>query len=124
MKTRAWIILASITVVLIAIAMIALIVFVPQSKALFESEDTEYDNVSKYDYTAVIDKDRTPNSETYSVTESIVNEGIADDDYIPGNSNPFTPSSELTIYNEPSLVTDTTSTTSGGTKTITGTETK
>lgn len=132
MKTKAWIALVSVTVVLIAISMIVLIVFMPQSKALLESDAEEYETVSRYDYTAVIDKDRTANKESHNVTESIVKEGIIDDTYVPGNSNPFTPNKDLTIYNEPGLVRDTTNTSgfgsnntgTSGTKVISGIQTK
>lgn len=124
MKSKAVITIISVTVVLIAIAMVALIVFMPQSKALLESNNTEYENISKYHYTAILDKDRTPNKEAYNVTESIVKEGIIEKKYVSGNSNPFTPGTELTIYNEPGHINSNTNQLNNGTKIITGTQNK
>ena len=39
----------------------------------------------------------------YGITESDVNKGKKTDKYDEGNINPFTPKSEVTIYNEPTI---------------------
>ena len=42
----------------------------------------------------------------YTITEDDVNYGLKTDKYDEGNINPFTPKTEVTIYNEPTLEND------------------
>jgi len=101
---KAWIAFAGICVVIVAIVLVCMLVFVPQIKST-GIQAGEYEELAKQEYTFsgnAINK----LTQQYGITESDVNKGKQTDKFDDGNINPFTPKSEVTIYNEPTLESD------------------
>ena len=61
-------------------------------------------NKSEYQFDNSVNNQKI--SKEYTITSSDVAQGLKQDKYEQGNINPFTPSNEVTIYNEPTLNTD------------------
>lgn len=99
MEKKLWIALAVICVVIVIIALILLLFLVPQVKNTGLSE-SKYENIAKQEYTySGMNEDKL--LQQYSVTEDAVNRGKNQKRYKEGNINPFTPNTDVTIYNEP-----------------------
>ena len=104
MGKKAWIVFGVVCVVIVAAVLVCMLVLVPQMKAT-GIQVGDYKELTKQDYTfsgAAIDK----LTQQYTVTESDVNKGKKTDKFDDGNINPFTPKSEVTIYNEPTIQND------------------
>ncbi len=104
MGKKAWVIFVCICVIIIVAALVLMLVLVPQNKST-GVQAGEYEQVAKQEYTfsgSELDK----LTHQYGVTESDVNKGKKTDKFDDGNINPFTPKSEVTIYNEPTLEND------------------
>ena len=104
MGKKAWIIFGAICIVIIAAVLVCMLVFVPQIKTA-GVQTGEYEQIAKQEYTF---SGETVNKLTqqYGVTQSDVNKGKKTDKFDEGNINPFTPKTEVTIYNEPTLEND------------------
>lgn len=101
MGTKAWIALGVVCILVVATALVLMLVLVPQVKST-GTQAGQYQAIAKQEYTfsgTEIDKLK----KQYGITESDVNKGKKTDKYDEGNINPFTPKSEVTIYNEPTL---------------------
>lgn len=101
MGKKAWIIFGVVCIAIVATVLVCMLVFVPQVKST-GIQTGEYEQVAKQEYTFSGD---TINKLTqqYGITESDVNKGKQTDKFDDGNINPFTPKSEVTIYNEPTI---------------------
>lgn len=104
MGKKAWIIFGVVCVVIVSLALVCMLVFVPQVKSA-GVQAGEYKEIAKQEYTFSGD---TINKLThqYGITQKDVNKGKQTDKFDDGNINPFTPKSEVTIYNEPTLEND------------------
>lgn len=101
MGKKAWITFAIICVVLVILVLVAMLVLVPQVKSSGVTVDA-YQKIAKQEYT-FNDSNTDSLKKEYTVTTSKVEKGLKTDKYEEGNINPFTPPSEVTIYNEPTL---------------------
>lgn len=104
MGKKAWVILVCICVIIIVAALVLMLVLVPQNKST-GTIASNYEEIAKQDYTFSGTEIKTLEKQ-YVVTESDVNKGKKTDKFDDGNINPFTPKSEVTIYNEPTLEND------------------
>jgi len=96
---KAWIVFGVLCVVVVAAALVLMLVLVPQSKA--SGVQTEaYEALKKEEYAFDGNTISTLNKQ-YGITSADVSNGKKNNKYEEGNINPFTPSSEVTIYNEP-----------------------
>ena len=98
---KAWVVLVCIGVIIVVAALVLMLVFVPQNKSTGILAG-DYEQIAKQDYTFSGTEIKTLEKQ-YVVTESDVNKGKKTDKFDDGNINPFTPKSEVTIYNEPTL---------------------
>ena len=82
-----------------------MLMLVPQMESYSDLPET-YVGINKNEYKF----DDAVNNQTitkeYDITTSDVNKALKQDKYEQGNINPFTPSGEVTIYNEPTLEND------------------
>ena len=104
MGKKAWIIFGVVCVVILVAVLVGILLLVPQVKST-GVQVGQYEQLAKQDYTfsgSELDK----LTHQYGVTVSDVNKGKKTDKYDEGNINPFTPKSEVTIYNEPTLEND------------------
>lgn len=99
MGKKAWIIFSVICVLVVVAALVLMLVLVPQVK--YSIQAGEYNNISKQEYTFTGDNSKL--EQEYTITSKDVENGKKTDKYDEGNINPFTPKSEVTIYNEPTL---------------------
>lgn len=104
MGKKAWIVFGIICVLVVAGALVLMLVLVPQVKST-GVQTGEYETIAKQEYT-FSGEDLEKLKHQYGVTESDVNKGKKTDKFDDGNINPFTPSGEVTIYNEPTLEND------------------
>lgn len=97
MSKNTTIILISCIAIIFVIALVLLLVFIPQIKPTTTGISNEYEKINKSDYTYdPLNKNMEAElTEEYSVTESEVNSGLKTRSYIPGNDNPFTPPKDL-----------------------------
>lgn len=95
MSKNSWIILISTVIVIVSIAIVLLLILMPQVEVSTTSK--QYDEIVKSEYTYEPTKEDidTKLVEEYTVTSNEVTEGIKEDNYVPGNDNPFTPTDEL-----------------------------
>ena len=101
MGKKAWIAFGVVCILVVATALVLMLVLVPQVKST-GVQTGQYEALAKQEYTFSgneIDKLK----KQYGITESDVNKGKKTDKFDDGNINPFTPKSEVTIYNEPTL---------------------
>lgn len=105
MGKKEWMLYIIATVALFAIAAVMLLVSVPQLESVSELPES-YKGINKSEYTY----DESVKQETlvkeYDITASDVANGLKKDKYEQGNINPFSPSSDVNIYNEPTLKPD------------------
>jgi len=101
---KAWIIFGVVCVIIVAAVLVCMLVLVPQMQTT-GIQAGEYEQLAKQEYTF---SGETINTliKQYGVTSSDVNKGKKTDKFDDGNINPFTPKSEVTIYNEPTLEND------------------
>lgn len=98
---KAWVVFICIFVIIIVAALMLMLVLVPQVKST-GVQTGDYEEIAKQEYT--FSGTDIPTLEThYGVTQSDVDKGKSTDKFDDGNINPFTPKSEVTIYNEPTL---------------------
>ena len=98
---KAWIVFGVICVVVVATVLVLMLVLVPQVKST-GTQAGEYEEITKQEYT-FSGEEIEQLKQQYGVTQSDVNKGKNTDKFDDGNINPFTPKSEVTIYNEPTL---------------------
>ena len=96
-----WIVFSAFCVLTIATVMVLMLVLVPQVKNT-AIQTGQYETIEKQQYTFSGEEIEQLKSQ-YSVTESDVDKGLATNKYDEGNINPFSPKTEVTIYNEPTL---------------------
>lgn len=101
---KAWVVFGCICVIVIVAVLVLMLVLVPQDKGIGILTG-DYQQIAKQDYTFSGTKIETLEKQ-YVVTQSDVNKGKKNDKFDDGNINPFTPKSEVTIYNEPTLEND------------------
>lgn len=84
------IILIITIIILISLTIVGLVILLPQV-ATGVTNAEEYMNIKKTDYTFTSTKDITEDKliEEYNITPEQINEGKANKQYIPGNSDPF-----------------------------------
>ena len=105
MSKNLWISLIATIVILISIALVLLLILVPQSSEHLTG--VSYNEITKSDYTYVdnkYDPQKAENWEMHEVNASDIRNGKVEGTYVPGNTNPFTPPEQITIYNEPGFV--------------------
>lgn len=102
MGKKAWIVFSVVCVSIIAIALVLMLVLVPQSKNA-GIQTNAYESIAKQEYTFSGTKTADKLKKEYNVTSNDVENGKNTDKYEEGNINPFTPKSEVTIYNEPTI---------------------
>lgn len=94
MTKNLWVTLVSVVIVLIAMGIIAMLIFVPQRiTADIESQYTPIDT-SQYGYTSNIEEDKEALKdlkEQYAITAGDIQSAEKSDIYIPSNVNPFSP---------------------------------
>ncbi len=78
-----------------------MLVLVPQTKSS-GIQTGNYESLAKQDYTFT-GTELEKLKKDYGVTQSDVDKGKKTDKFDDGNINPFTPPSEVTIYNEPTI---------------------
>ena len=101
MGKKAWIVFGVICVVVVATALVLMLVLVPQAKST-GIQASAYEPVAKQDYT--FDGSEIEQlKKQYTITSKDVKEGKKTNKYEEGNINPFTPSKDVTIYNEPTI---------------------
>lgn len=93
MSKNSWVILISSVIVVISIAIVMLLILIPQVEV--STTANEYEEIKKSDFTYEPTRDDidTQLTEQYTVTTNKVTQGINEDNYNPGNENPFTPDS-------------------------------
>ncbi len=101
MGKKEWMIYIVITVALVAVVAVALLVSVPQIESASELPES-YKGINKTEYT-FDDSVNTNNTlvKEYDITAKDVSNGLKKDKYEQGNINPFTPSKDVNVYNEP-----------------------
>lgn len=104
MGKKAWIVFIVICLIIIAAALVLMLILVPQVKTT-GTQAGSYETLAKQEYTFDGSEIETLKKQ-YSITEDDVNKGKQTDKYEEGNINPFTPKSEVTIYNEPTKEAD------------------
>lgn len=102
MGKKAWIVFGVVCVSIVAIALVLMLVLVPQVKST-GIQTNAYESIAKQDYTFSGTKTADKLKKEYNVTANDVEKGKKTDKYEEGNINPFTPKSEVTIYNEPTM---------------------
>lgn len=100
MGIKAWIVYGVICVVVVVAVLLGMLLLVPQVQ-YSGTQTEEYQNIAKQEYT--FSGSVSELEKEYSVTESAVEKDKKADKYEEGNINPFTPPKEVTIYNEPTL---------------------
>lgn len=101
MGKKSWIVFSILCVVIIVVALVLMLVLIPQVKST-GIEANPYESITKSDYTFTGEFKDAPDKE-YEITSKDVSNGLKTDKYEEGNINPFTPKGEVTIYNEPTL---------------------
>ena len=96
---KAWIIFILICLIIVAVALVLMLVLVPQSKAS-GTQAGAYEALKKEEYAFEGNTIATLNKQ-YGITSADVSSGKKNNKYEEGNINPFTPSADVTIYNEP-----------------------
>lgn len=104
MGKKAWIGFVIVFVLIIVTALVLMLVLVPQVKST-GLQANAYEPIAKQEY-SFSGKELEKLNKQYNITESDVEKGKKTDKYEEGNINPFTPKSEVTIYNEPTMNTD------------------
>ena len=99
MSKKTWMIFGIVWAVVILCIIVLLIILIPQSKGT-SSKTVKYESVARENYTFSGNSTDTLKRE-YSVTTDDVSKGKSTNKYKEGNINPFTPKSQVTIYNEP-----------------------
>lgn len=94
MSKNAWIILTSTAIVIISIAIVMLLILTPQVEVSTMTGEYEEVEKSKFAYESGNDDIDTKLIEEYTVTAGKIKEGIKENNYVPGNENPFTPQSD------------------------------
>ena len=92
-------------IILISLALVLLLILVPQTSEHITG--ITYDEIAKTDYTytdSKYDPQKEENWEMHEVNASDIRAGKTQGTYVPGNTNPFTPPDQITIYNEPGFV--------------------
>ena len=91
-----YIILASSVVVFISVVVIALLILLPQASTLLEASASKYEAIIKNDFTFKQTKDITREAlvKEYGITSAQMDKFKKNNQYISGNSDPFTPKSE------------------------------
>ena len=105
MSKNLWIALIATIVILVSLVLVLILVLVPRTSEHLTV--VTYDEISKSDYTYVdnkYDPQKEENWEMHEVNASDIRNGKVQGEYVPGNSNPFTPPEQITIYNEPGYV--------------------
>lgn len=102
MSKKAWLIFGIIAVVIVIAVLVLMLVLVPQMKSS-KVQPGEYLAIEKQTYT--FDGTRTTDSliQEYTVTADDVADGKKTRKYSEGNINPFTPKSDVSVYNEPTI---------------------
>ena len=92
MSKNIWLICTAVVIVLISISLIALLILLPQENTTQGIAGKKYENVSKQEYIYMPTKGITDEAliEEYTVNSETINEGKADKNYSPGNTDPFT----------------------------------
>ena len=101
MGVKSWIVYGIICVVVVATALLLLLVLVPETNNT-GVQAGEYEKIAKQEYTFSGGQIETLEKQ-YGVTQATVDKDKKADKFDDGNINPFTPKSEVTIYNEPTL---------------------
>ena len=101
MGKKAWIAFGIICAVIVMAVLLLILILVPQIENEGTAADT-YQSIARQDYT-YSGRTKEKIEKDYVVTESDVNRGKKTKKYVEGNINPFTPPSQVTIYNEPTL---------------------
>lgn len=101
MGKKAWIVFGIVCVVIVATVLVLMLVLVPQVKST-GTQAGDYEQLAKSEYT-FSGSDIQKLEKQYVITQSDVNADKKKDKFDDGNINPFTPKSEVTIYNEPTL---------------------
>lgn len=99
MNKKTWITFGIVWAVVAVLVIVLLLILIPTVKGT-SSSGIKYENVARENYTFSGNSTDTLKKE-YSVTTDDVNKGINTNKYKEGNINPFTPKSQVTIYNEP-----------------------
>lgn len=99
MAKKLWVIWGIVCVLVIVTALVLMLVLVPQVKST-GIQVGEYKELVKQEYT-FSGNEISKLTQQYGITQSDVNKGKQTDKFEDGNINPFTPPSEVTIYNEP-----------------------
>ena len=99
MAKNGWIIFAIVCIVVIAVALVLMLLLVPQVKST-GIQVGQYEELAKQDYT-FSGSEIAKLTQQYGITQSDVNKGKKTDKFDDGNINPFTPPSEVNVYNEP-----------------------
>ena len=102
MGKKAWIVFGVVCVLIVAIALILMLVLVPQVKST-GLQTNAYESIANEEYTFSGTKTADKLKQEYNVTADDVKKGKDTDKYEEGNINPFTPKAEVTIYNEPTI---------------------
>lgn len=100
MGKKAWIAFGIVCFIVIILVLVLMLVLVPQVNHS-TIQTGEYQKIAKQDYTYTAETSKL--EQEYSVTSKDVQTGIKTNKYEEGNINPFTPKEEVTIYNEPTL---------------------
>ena len=100
MGKNAWLIFSVICILVVVTVLVLMLVLVPQVE-YSGTQAGEYENIAKQEYTFT--GDTSTLEQEYTVTTKDVEKGKKTDKYEEGNINPFTPKKEVTIYNEPTL---------------------
>lgn len=105
MSKNSWITLIAIVIILVSLALVLMLILVPQTSQYITG--VTYDEISRSDYTyedLKYDPQKEENWEMHEINASDVKKGESNGTYDPGNTNPFTPAGDITIYNEPGYV--------------------
>lgn len=97
MSKNTLIIIVSIVVVMFSIALVLLLILIPQVKPISSDLINKYEQINKLDYTYIPTKDDIDINliQEYNVTEGKIISGIRNKNYLPGNDNPFSPPSDV-----------------------------
>ena len=101
MGKKAWIIFGLMCVIIVGIALVLMIVLVPQVKSSVGLVN-EYNAIAKQEYAYSAERVESLKHE-YTINSNDVEKGLKTNKYDEGDINPFTPNNQVTIYNEPTI---------------------
>ena len=100
MGKKEWMLYIILTVGMFAFVAVLLLFSVPQVESVSELPES-YKGIVKSEYTFDNSVNQNTLTKEHNITAADVSNGLKKDKYEQGNINPFTPSKDVNVYNEP-----------------------